>query len=426
MPVVCLGLNHKSAPLAVRERVVFPAERLDPALAALAKRPGVREAAVVSTCNRTEIYAVLAPEATPAILQRWLEAEQGLDGDWLKPHLYELTGHAAIRHLLRVAAGLDSLVLGEPQILGQAKIAYHSAARAGLLGQILQRLFQHAFAVAKRVRTETDIGAHPVSVAYAAVTLARQIFGDLGARQALLIGAGEMIELTARHFHEQGMQGMTVANRRVERAERIAAQCRGAAIPLDALDSALPTADIVVSCTASETAVVTRDGVREALRSRRHRPFFMVDLAVPRDIEASVEALADVYLYTVDDLRDVIEQGRRSRAAAADEAERIIAEQTDVFMDWVRTLDAVGAIRRFRQAGERDRDEALAQAHRQLAAGHPPEQVIEQLAHRLTRKLLHAPTVGLRDAARSGDPDLIRLSHRLLGMNDSEDSEHHE
>ncbi len=426
MPVVCLGLNHKSAPLAVRERVVFAPERLDPALAALAERPGVREAAVVSTCNRTEVYAVLAPEATPAILQRWLETEQALDSDWLTPHLYQLEGHAAVRHLLRVAAGLDSLVLGEPQILGQAKIAYHSAARASLLGQILQRLFQHAFSVAKRVRTETAIGAHPVSVAYAAVTLARQIFGDLGPRHALLIGAGEMIELTARHFQEQGMTGISVANRSLDRAERIAAQCRGQALPLAELATALPQADIIVSCTASDSAILTRETVRAAMRKRRHQPCFMVDLAVPRDIEASVERLSDVYLYTVDDLRDVIEQGRRSRAAAADDAEGIVAEQADVFMDWVRTLDAVGAIRRFRQTGERDRDEALAQARRQLDAGHDAADVIEQLAHRLTRKLLHAPTMGLRQAARSGDPDIIYQSHRLLGMDDSEDDTPHE
>lgn len=423
MPVVCLGLNHKSAPLAVRERVVFSAERLDPALAALAERPGVREAAVVSTCNRTEIYAVLAPEATPAILRRWLEAEQNLHSDELADHLYSLEGRDAIRHLLRVSSGLDSLVLGEPQILGQAKLAYHGASRAGLLGQILQRLFQHAFSVAKRVRTETDIGAHPVSVAYAAVTLARQIFGQLDTCQGLLIGAGEMIELTARHFHEQGMRGLVVANRSLERAQRVAGFCAGTGIALDDLEAQLAGADIIVACTASDTPVLTRETMKRVLKSRRHQPLFMVDLAVPRDIEPTIETLPDVYLYTVDDLRGVIEQSRRSRAAAADHAETIVEEQTDAFMAWMRTLDAVGAIRRYRQHAEHQRDEALAQAHRQLSAGHAPEAVIEQLAHRLTRKLLHTPTMGLREAAREGDARVIRDSHRLLGLDEHDEGD---
>ena len=423
MPVVSLGLNHKSAPLAVREQVVFPADRLDAALTALAARPGVREAAVLSTCNRTEIYAVLAPEATPAILQRWLESEHGLPHDGLSDYLYTLEGRDAIIHLLRVAAGLDSLVLGEPQILGQAKVAYHSASRAGLLGQILDRLFQHAFSVAKRVRTETDIGAHPVSVAFVAVTLARQIFGDLGERHALLIGAGEMIELTARHFREQGMGGLMVANRSRDRAEMVAGLCGGRALGLDELESHLPGADIVISCTASTEPILHRDAVRKSLKARRHRPVFMADLAVPRDIEPSVEDLDDIYLYTVDDLRDVIDRNRQSRAEAADEAERLVAEQADRFMDWVRTLDAVSAIRRYRQHGERQRDYALDQARRQLNAGQPPEQVLEALAHRLTRKLLHLPTLGLREAARSGDPETIRESHRLLGLDDRRDDD---
>ena len=421
MPVVCLGLNHKSAPLAVREQVVLPAERLDAALEALSARPGVREAAVVSTCNRTEIYAVLAPEATSAILQRWLENEHALSREWLSPYLYHLEEQEAIRHLLRVAAGLDSLVLGEPQILGQAKIAYHSASRAGLLGQILQRLFQHAFSVAKRVRTETDIGSRPVSVASIAVTLARQIFGDLTSQRALLIGAGEMIEMTVRHLSEQGMTDLIIANRSLPRAERIATACRGQAISLAELPNTVAGADIIVSCTASNEPILGYDDIQQAMKSRRHRPCFIVDLAVPRDIEASVEKLPDIYLYTVDDLRHVSEQGQRSRAAAADDAERIITEQADAFIDWLRTLDAVGAIRRFRQAAERDRNEALQQARRQIEAGQPVDAVLEKLAHRLTRKLLHAPTMGLRDAARSGKDSVIQQSQRMLGVNDSED-----
>lgn len=421
MPVVSLGLNHESAPLAVREQVVLPAEALDSALSALADRPGVREAAVLSTCNRTEIYAVLAPEATPAILHRWLASQQGLDADWLEPYLYVHEGRDAVVHLLRVTAGLDSLVLGEPQILGQAKLAYRSAADAGLLGQILERLFQHAFSLAKRVRTETAIGTHPVSVAFAAVTLARQIFDRLDRRRALLIGAGEMIELTARHFREQGMGELVIANRSRHRAEALASACGGSALGLDEIDAFLPKADIIISCTASNEPILSRGQIRTSLRQRRHEPVFMVDLAVPRDIEPSVDRLEDVYLYTVDDLRDVIDRNQRSRAAAAEEAEILVDGQAERFMDWVRTLDAVSAIRRYRLHGEQQRDYALEQAQREISAGQPPDQVLEALAHRLTRKLLHLPTLGLRDAARSGDPEIIRQSHRLLGLDDSRD-----
>ncbi len=424
MPVVSLGLTHQSAPLAIRERVVFPAERLGEALAALAQRPGVREAAVLSTCNRTEIYAVLAPETSPTILQRWLEAEQSLAPNELDTYLVTLKGEAAITHLLRVAAGLDSIVLGEPQILGQAKLAYHSAAQAGLLGQILERLFQHAFAVAKRVRTETDIGAHPVSVAYAAVTLARQIFGDLSSRRALLIGAGEMIELTARHFHEQGMAALLIANRHRERAEPIAKRSAGQALSLEQVAEHLPAVDIVVSCTAASTPILDFVSVRDALKQRRHQPIFMVDLAVPRDIEPRVERLEDVYLYTVDDLRDVIDRNRRSRQVAADQAEQLVQAQSMRFMDWVRTLDAVNSIRRFREQAEVQRDAALAHARRQIAAGVAVDEALEALAYQLTRKLLHSPTVGLRAAARSGDPILIQQSQRLLGLDDSHDKDH--
>jgi len=418
MPVVTLGLNHKTAPLEVREQVVFPAERLDEALAVLSARPGVREAAVLSTCNRTEIYAVLAPEAAPGILQRWLEGEHRLAPEWLSPYLYVHSGRMAVAHLLSVAAGLDSLVLGEPQILGQAKLAYHSANRNGLLGRTLERLFQHAFAVAKQVRTDTDIGAHPVSVAFAAVTLARQIFGDMDRRTALLIGAGETVELTARHLREQGLRHLLVANRSLERARRVAEEYDGEALELGDIPRRLAETDIVVASTGSTLPILGKGSVERALRQRKHRPMFMVDVAVPRDIEPEVGELADVYLYTIDDLRGVIDDSLRSREAAARQAETIVETQTERFMDWLRTLDAVGAIQRYRQQADRERERALQRARRQLAAGRDPERVLEELSHRLTRKLLHAPTVGLREAARSGDPQTIRISHRTLGVED--------
>ncbi|PWG65225.1 glutamyl-tRNA reductase [Sediminicurvatus halobius] len=423
MPVVTLGLNHKTAPLEVREQVVFPAERLDEALAALSRRPGVREAAVLSTCNRTEIYAVLAPEATPSVLQRWLEHEHRLAAEWLSPYLYVHRGRAAVSHLLSVAAGLDSLVLGEPQIFGQAKLAYHSANRHGLLGRTLERLFQHAFSVAKQVRTDTEIGAHPVSVAFAAVTLARQIFGDMDRRTALLIGAGETVELTARHLREQGLTRLLVANRSLERARRIAEGYGGEALELADIPRRLTECDIVVASTASALPILGKGSVERALRQRKHRPMFMVDVAVPRDIEPEVGDLADVYLYTIDDLRSVIDDSLRSREAAARQAESIVTAQTERFMDWLRTLDAVGAIRRYRQQAEREREQVLQWARRQLAAGHDPEQVMQELSRRLTRKLLHAPTLGLREAARSGDPLTIRISHRTLGVEDDADED---
>ena len=421
MPVIALGLNHQSAPLDIRERAVIPADDLEAAMARLAGLPSLHEAAVLSTCNRLEVYAVVDDAQQGDAIQQWLEQERDLPSGWMTPHLYRLSGPDAVQHLLRVAAGLDSLVLGEPQILGQAKLAYRSAAQAGLLGQILDRLFQHAFAVSKRVRHETAIGAHPVSVPYAAVTLARQIFGDLSALRTLLIGAGEMIELVARHFHEQGMRQITIANRSAAPARAIAAECHGQTIPLESIGDHLPQADIVVACTGSDTPIVSHDIVARALRDRRYQPIFMVDLAVPRDIEPRTEQLRDVYLYTVDDLRDVIDRNIRSRAAAAAEGEALVAEQSARFMDWIHTLAAVESIRHFRHRGERLRDMELARANRELASGQPPEAVIDALARRLTRKLLHAPTIGLRDAARDGESDTLEKARQTLGLDNDDD-----
>lgn len=421
MPVVTLGLSHKSAPVEIRERIVFPTECLEEAIRNLVERPGIYEAVLLSTCNRTELYAVLAPEAAPEILQHWLEHTHRLTPGWLAQYLYLLNGEAAVRHLLTVASGLDSLVLGEPQILGQTKGAYQAALRCGTVRHTLDRLFQYAFSVAKQVRTETDIGAHPVSVAFAAVSLASQIFGDLDRQTAMLIGAGDTIDLTARHLSERNIARLIIANRSLDRARKLAEQYHGEAISLAEIPHVLKDADIVVSSTASTLPILGKGSVESALKRRKHRPMFMVDIAVPRDIEPEVGELADVYLYTIDDLREVIDDNLRSRREAAQQADLIIADQVERFMGWMRSLQAVSPIRSYRHRAECLREEVLQRAQRRLSRGDDPALVLEYLSHTLTRKLIHEPTVGLREAARSGDPDMIRTSQRLLGLHSDED-----
>lgn len=418
MPLCAVGLNHISAPLNVRERLVFPAETLQQALLALTATPGVHEAAVVSTCNRTEIYAVLESAADAGHVVHWLAATHQVDEAWLRNYLYILHDRDVVRHLLRVTPGLDSLVVGEPQIGGQTKSAYMEAVTAGTVGQILDRLFQHAFTVSKRIRTKTGIGANPVSVAFAAVTLARQIFGALDQSSALLVGAGETIELTARHLHQQGVRRFVVANRTRERAEELAERYGGEAIDLGALPDALAHADIVVASTASPLPLLGKGSVERAVKKRRHSPIFMVDIAVPRDIEPEVGELDDVYLYTVDDLRQVIEENLRSRHHAAEEAEEIIDLQADRFMTWLRSLESVPAIRRFRTRATDQRDQVLARAMRRLERGESPEHVLQYLAHTLTNRLLHGPTTRLRQAGEEGEQEMLEAARRLLDIDE--------
>ncbi|MBA1146210.1 glutamyl-tRNA reductase [Ectothiorhodospiraceae bacterium WFHF3C12] len=423
MPVFTLGLSHKTAPLDVRERVVFSAEDSAGALAHLARLDGIEEAAIISTCNRTEIYTFTHSDNAADMLGRWLAEQHRLEYEWLRPYLYSYRGRDAVNQLLTVASGLDSLVLGEPQILGQTKVAYHQSAAAGTLGQALERLFQHAFSVAKQVRSETSIGENPVSVAYAAVSLAKQIFGDIPRRAALLVGAGEMIELTARHLKDQGLQKLIVANRSEDKAEKIAESYDGEGISLSDIPHRLAEADIIVTSTASALPILGKGSVESALRTRKHRPFFMVDLAVPRDIEPEVAELRDVYLYSIDDLRSVIEENVRSRETAASQASEIVDTQVERFMTWLRTLDAVDAIRELRDNGDRLREQTLRRARQRLARGESPEAALEYLANTLTKKLLHEPTVGLRQAAGSGDMERLRVARELLGLPREDDSE---
>ncbi len=415
MSLLTLGINHKTAPVEIRERVVFAPDRLRAALSEMVTLPDVGEAAILSTCNRTELYLELAGDSAAPLVQ-WLGEYHHLDPRELQAYLYSHPGADAVRHMLRVASGLDSMIMGEPQILGQMKDAYHAASEAGSLGTLLGRLFQHTFLVAKQVRTDTAIGASPVSVAFAAVSLAKQIFGDLDKQTALLIGAGETIELAARHLHDNGIRRVVVANRTVERAHTLAAQFQGFAISLNEIPAHLAEVDIVISSTASQQPIVHRRELERALKARKHRPMFMVDIAVPRDIEASVAELEDVYLYTVDDLQDVIEENLSSRREAAKQAEEIIDIQVAHFMGWIQSLGAVDTIRAFRNRAIQTRDAVLERAEQMLASGRPPEEVLQFLSHTLTNKLMHHPSANLRRAAFDGRGELIRAARELFDL----------
>lgn len=417
MPLLALGLNHQTAPLALRERVALDAGQLPAALAGLGAVPGVEEAAVLSTCNRTEVYAQVA-EGREGAVAEWLAQHHGLAPEALGDYLYEHRDEDAVRHLFRVATGLDSLVLGEPQILGQVKEAWQAARSQQRLRTPLDRLFQQSFQVAKRVRTDTRIGAHPVSVAYAAVRLARQVFSELDRATVLLVGAGDTIELAARHLVDAKAKRLLVANRTLEHAQTLASRHGGYALPLSELERHLPEADIVITATASREPVLRRAAVQSALKTRKHRPIFMLDLAVPRDIEASVAELPDVYLYTVDDLEQVIEENRASRREAAEQAQAIIDLQVEHFMAWWRAQGRQDALKAMRRRAEEAREQMLARAHEQLAAGKPATEVVELLAAQLTNKLLHGPSAALRQAALDGDLDLLRAASRLYDDRD--------
>ncbi len=422
MPLLAFGLNYRTAPVDIRERVVFPAESLGGALRQLARLGGVREAAILSTCNRTEVYCGLDGAGADPLVE-WLGRYHRLGERSLEPFVYRHPEQAAVRHMIRVAAGLDSMILGEPQILGQMKAAYQAAAAAGTLGPILGRLFQHTFSVAKQIRTDTAIGASPVSVAFAAVSLAKQIFGDLSDRTAMLIGAGETVELAIRHLHENRIGRLIVANRSAERAHALAGRFHGYGIALQEIPDHVADADIVVASTASPLPVLGKGTVERALRTRKHRPMFMVDIAVPRDIEPEVGELPDVYLYTIDDLHDVIQENLQSRREAAVQAEEIVDYQVARFMDWVRSLDAVRTIRACRGKLECARDQVLARARRELARGRDPNEVVEQLARVLTNKLLHEPSTRLRLAGSQGRSELLAAARELFDLKDNADGD---
>lgn len=413
MSLLALGLNHKTAPVDVRERVTFGPDIIVGALRSLLDKPGVEEAVILSTCNRTELYCGITG-AEPDEIKQWLGDFHGLELETISPYLYQHDEKEAIRHLLRVACGLDSMVLGEPQILGQVKSAYQTANSANATGKLLGRLFQHTFSVAKQVRTDTAIGCSPVSVAFAAVSLARQIFSDLSKQTAMLIGAGETIELAARHLHQHGIGRIIVANRTLERAHALANQFDGFAISLTEISHHLSEADIIISSTASPLPILGKGAVESALQKRRHQPMFMVDIAVPRDIEAEVGNLNDVYLYTVDDLDEVIQENMRSRQEAAQQALEIVEQHTEEFMGWLRSLDAVSIIQDYRNQAEAIRDEVLQRSMRHLKNGKEPEVILRYLAHTLTNKILHTPSTQIRQAGFQGQQSLLQAADTLL------------
>lgn len=415
MPLLALGVNHSTAPVAFRERVSFVPETVPEALREIRDAGGVREAVILSTCNRTDLYCGLEPGAPDRALE-WFADYHRLSTREVRSHLYAHRAHLAARHVLRVASGLDSMVLGEPQILGQIKSAYRDARQNGSVGPVLEKLFQHAFATAKRVRTDTAIGSSPISVAFAAVSLARQIFGDLASCTALLLGAGETIELAARHLKGQGLGRMIVANRTIENAHRLAHAFQGFAIGLDEVAAHLHEADVVIASTGSPNAIVDVEQVRAAIKARRRRPIFMVDIAVPQDIEPAVGDLEDVYLYTVDDLQSVVEENQRSRHAAAQEAEEIVDDQVDRFMGWLGTRGVTDTIVEFRRGAEQHRDVVLDRARRMIAAGAAPNEALEFLAHTLTNKVLHAPTVSIRRAGARADGELVDAARTLFDL----------
>jgi glutamyl-tRNA reductase len=419
MALLTLGLSHHTAPVATRERLAFTDAEIPDALLRLRALPGIEEAAILSTCNRTEIFAVAAPEDEARLLDWWLRERQAPQGS-LESHTYILRDRNSVLHSLRVASGLDSMVLGEPQILGQMKNAFAQAQGVRSLGPVLYRLFQHAFQVAKLVRSETEIGAHPVSVAYSAVQMAQHIFSDLNSQTALLIGAGETIQLLARHLKTQGVGRIVVANRSLERAQTLATALQGYAIGLDDISAHLPEADLVISSTAARGFILGKETVARALARRRRKPMLMIDLAIPRDLDPAIGQLEDVYLYTLDDLRAVVSENMKVRENAAKQAEVLVEDQARDFEKWLESRDAGVTIRRLRERARLSRDEVLAKAMRKLASGEAPEQVMAFVADTLTNKLLHAPSKALRNADAVEQALLLDATLKLFDLPEDE------
>ncbi len=416
MQLLTLGLNHQTAPLALRERVAFVPEEVGHTIMRIRdalsdrSRGQLSEAAIVSTCNRTELYcAVSEPQAAGPALADFVAQEKRLDTDEFRRSAYLLPQADAVRHAFRVASGLDSMVLGEPQILGQMKQAERLAREVGGMGLLLNHLFQRTFAVAKEVRSSTEIGAHSVSMAAAAVRVAERIFGDLSASEVLLVGAGEMIELTATHLAARRPKSITVANRTVERASNLAHRFQGRAMRLAELPEQLARFDIVVSCTASTLPIIGLGMVERAVRHRRHRPMFIVDLAVPRDVEPEVARLEDVYVYTVDDLGKIVATGSENRQAAVAQAEAIIETRVRDFDAWIRTRAAVPVIQGLRNRAEMLSSHEIERARKLLARGETPEAVLEQMAQALTNKFLHAPISALHQSSAQDEASRAQL-----------------
>jgi len=446
MALVLLGINHNTANVSLREQVAFPPEKMADAMQRVTALEHVREAVIVSTCNRTELYVDvdlggpvsgvgsqgLAADTglidnnaqfDPIRLQfeqqkllNWLSQYHGVEASELSTCSYFYWRDDVIRHLMRVACGLDSMVLGEPQILGQIKSAYAVAKELGVAKAELGRAFQEAFSIAKEVRTDTAIGENPVSVAFAAVTLAEQIFSDLGSLHALLIGAGHTIELVARHLTDRGVRSIVVANRTLQNAVKLGEKFGARGVLLSDIPDEIERADIVVSSTNSQLPLLGKGAVERAIKKRRHKPMLLVDLAVPRDIEPEVGQISDAYLYSIDDIRDVIEDNVKSRALAAEQASAIIERGVEEYLRHLRALNSVATLRAFREKADQVRQLELEKALRALEKGMPAEQVVEALARSITNKLLHAPSVQMKKASAEGREDLVRLTRELFEL----------
>jgi glutamyl-tRNA reductase len=424
MALLVLGINHKSAPIRLREQLAFDAARLPEALQSLRALPNVREAAILSTCNRSEIYCVCDEQDASDILT-WLSQYQQIPLLQFSDSAYELWQSAAVRHMMAVASGLDSMVLGEPQIFGQMKNAYTSAQHAKALGPELSRLFQQVFSTAKEIRSETELGAHPVSLAYISLNLAKRIFSDISKNKVLLIGAGEMIELVAKHFFEQGVEQIVVANRTLEKADTIAQQVNGHSITLSEIPEQLHKADIVITSTAAPVPVLGKGTIETAIKKRMHQPMFMVDLAVPRDIEAEVSELADIYLYTIDDLQEIIHDNLKNRETASEQAQLIIDRRSAEFSLLNKERLAVGTLKAYRSKIETLREQQLLKALKEIEKGEEPIKVLERMTQELINKIMHEPSLALKKAGAEERLEFMEWTKELFGLSANEVSPIH-
>ena len=407
MTILAYGINHKTADISLRERIAFSASEIQSALTRLIdSEKNINEAAILSTCNRTEVYCATTQSHENAV-KNWLASDRQIIQYELDQASYTLWEKDAASHIMRVASGLDSQIVGEPQIMGQVKTAYELARAAGTLGTELNVLSDLSLRVAKRVRTETEIGNHPVSIAYAAVTMAQQIFTDIKKTRVLLIGAGKTIELVANHMQSAGVKSVDIANRTISNAARIALKTGGSALKLSQINEKLHRYDIVISSTGSTLPILGKGAVEKACRQRRHKPIFMVDIAVPRDIEPEVQTLSDVYLYSIDDLTEIIDENISNRTKAAEKAEQLIHEGTLSYEQELRVRSSQDLMSRLREGAGRQRDAEVAKALLRIESGSNPEQVIERLGRDLTNKLMHSPTIAMRRASADNKPALL-------------------
>jgi len=413
MALLTTGISHHTAPLETREKIAIARSDYADRVRELHAMDGVEEAVIVSTCNRTEIYSI-GPKHGNEQVRQWLQDKGGLSDEEMDAHCFVHERERAVRHLFRVAGGLESLVLGESQIVGQLKESWQMAHEAGGVGKVMDRLFQHAFASAKRVRSKTGIGEHPVSVAYTTVILAKQIFGDLESKTVILVGAGEMIELCGRHLHEKAVSNLIIANRSLERATELAEEFDAQAVSLANLPDVLYKADILITSTASQQPIIHSKLIKAALRKRRNQPMFLVDIAVPRDIHPAVSKLGNVFLYTIDDLQKVVDENLSRRSKAAEAASGDVDESVEEFMRWLNSARAVVYLQKMHKHARMNSDELAAKALRKIQAGKDPEQVITQLANTLAKRILHLPSTRLRQAAEDQDDELLRVANRLF------------